>query len=282
MDVLVGTRERLRTLDGRTLHDGPIDALAPGPDGWWTVSGHTVLHDGREIGSLDGPDPVCIAPIEGGALVGTEEAHLVLVREGAIEPAASFDEAPGREKWYTPWGGPPSTWTIDTGGGVIYVNVHVGGILRSEDGGASWTPTGMDIDADVHQVRAAPDGRLLAAAAVGLAISEDAGATWTFHDEGLHSTYSRAVAASGDGILLTACDGPHGGRSVVYRWMPGAGFEPVLDEDLEDNIDAPCLATHNDTAVVAAPDGRIYLSSDAGRTWELGAEVPSVTAVALA
>lgn len=282
MDVLVATRERLRTLDDRTLHDGPIDALAVGPDGWWALSGHTVLHDGREVGALEGPDPVCIAPVEGGALVGTEEARLFRIRDTGIAPVPSFDEAPGREEWYTPWGGPPSTRTIATAGGAIYVSVHVGGILRSEDGGASWTPTGIDIDADVHQVRAAPDGRLLAAAAVGLAVSEDGGDTWTVHAEGLHSTYARAVAAAGDGILLTACDGPQGGRSIVYRWTLGAGFEPVLDDGFEGNIDTGLLDAHGDTAVVATPDGGVYLSSGAGRTWERVAEVPSVAGVALA
>ena len=51
----------------------------------------------------------------------------------------------------------------------LLANVHVGGIPRSGNGGASWAPT-IDPDADVHQVRAAPTDRslVLAAAAVGL------------------------------------------------------------------------------------------------------------------
>jgi hypothetical protein len=43
----------------------------------------------------------------------------------------------------------------------LYANVHVGGILRTADGGETWTPT-IDIDADVHHVTTA-EGIVLAA-----------------------------------------------------------------------------------------------------------------------
>jgi len=64
--------------------------------------------------------------------------------------------------------------------------VHVGGILRTEDRGETWTPT-IDIDADVHQVRAHPDRPelVLASAAIGLCRSDDAGLTWRVLAENL-------------------------------------------------------------------------------------------------
>ena len=43
--------------------------------------------------------------------------------------------------------------TSTADGAVILANVHVGGILRSLDGGDSWLPT-MDVDNDVHEVLA--------------------------------------------------------------------------------------------------------------------------------
>jgi len=63
---------------------------------------------------------------------------------------------------------------------VLLANVHVGGIPRSVDGGVTWQPT-IDIDSDVHEVRAHPKrrGTVVAAAAVGLCTSSDGGATWT-------------------------------------------------------------------------------------------------------
>ena len=70
----------------------------------------------------------------------------------------------GRDTWYAGSAivngqrvGPPLgirsvTATPD---GVLLVNVHVGGIVRSSDGGITWQPT-IDIDTDVHQVCAHP------------------------------------------------------------------------------------------------------------------------------
>src|SRR5439155_24761820 len=99
-----------------------------------------------------------------------------------------------------------------------HVNVHVGGIPRSRDGGATWEPT-IDVDADVHQVLTHPQDAnlILAAAAVGLCVSRDGGDTYRFVTDGLHSSYARAGAIAGDTVLLSACDGPHGGNAAVYR-----------------------------------------------------------------
>src|SRR5207249_1971591 len=81
--------------------------------------------------------------------------------------------------------------------GTVYVNVHVGGVVRSRDGGRSWTPT-VDIESDVHQVLAHPSRAevVLAAAADGFGVSRDCGASWRFITEGMHAHYLRAVAVS--------------------------------------------------------------------------------------
>ena len=61
-------------------------------------------------------------------------------------------------------------------GSVLLANVHVGGIPRSTDGGVTWQPT-IDVDSDVHEVRAHPhrSGVVMAAAAIGLCASRDGG-----------------------------------------------------------------------------------------------------------
>ena len=85
--------------------------------------------------------------------------------------------SPGRDAWYQPHGGPPAVRTMAVDDeGRIYVNVHVGGIVRSDDEGRSWEPT-IDIDVDVHQVVTVPGqpGRVVAATARGLATSDDYG-----------------------------------------------------------------------------------------------------------
>src|SRR2546429_115455 len=82
----------------------------------------------------------------------------------------------GRDRWFTPWGGPPDTRSISEDDEAVYVNIHVGGILRSVDCGRTWQPT-LPIERDVHKVLARP-GRLYAASARGLAVSPDSGETW--------------------------------------------------------------------------------------------------------
>src|SRR5207249_11804592 len=124
-----------------------------------------------------------------------------------------FAQAPTRGAWYTPGGGPADVRSLSTGaGGAVYANVHVGGILRSDDGDR-WKATPLDIDSDVHQVLAHPTrpGLVFAAAAVGLVTSRDGGASWDVSDEGMHASYCRAVAIAGE-VLLVSASMSHTGR----------------------------------------------------------------------
>src|SRR5213079_2923993 len=61
--------------------------------------------------------------------------------------------------------------------------------------GATWRST-IDVDSDVHEVRAHPNrpGIVMAAAAIGLCTSRDAGATWDLEQDGLHAPFCSAVA----------------------------------------------------------------------------------------
>ena len=71
-------------------------------------------------------------------------------------PSRRSREAPTRAEWHTPWGGPPSVFSMASLGDDLFVSVHVGGILRSSDGGQSWEAT-IDLHEDVHQVVADPE-----------------------------------------------------------------------------------------------------------------------------
>jgi hypothetical protein len=216
----------------------------------------------------------CLLSTEDGVLAGTASARLLRVVDGQVEPLQGFEAAPGRKEWFTPWGGPPAVRSMAAGAdGELYVNVHVGGILRSDDGGAGWRPT-IDIRTDVHQV-VAPAGRpglVLAAAGVGFAISRDGGESWSLGREGLEGRYCRAVALAGDVILLTASDGPRARRAGVYRRRldddgPFERCTTGLPEWFEGNIDTGCLAADGDVAVFGTHDGRAFVSEDAGATW---------------
>ncbi len=250
----------------------------------WDGHGWLVLADGREVlrvhggevealGEIDDEVGRCLLPTAHGVLLGTAHARLGVLRGGAVTMLRSFDEAEGRDEWYTPWGGPPDTRSLSAAAdGSLFANVHVGGILRADVPEGVWSPT-IDIDADVHQVLADPldPSHIVAATARGLAETHDAGATWHFTAEGLHAPYARAVALDGDRLFLSASTGPRGGRAALYRREPGAeAFERCADtlpDWFPGNIDSHCLAAGGGTIVFGTEDGRGFVSDDGGAGW---------------
>lgn len=218
--------------------------------------------------------------------VGTEDARMLCVVEGSkLDALAGFDDVAGRDTWYAGSAiingqrvGPPLgirsvTATPD---GVLLANVHVGGIVRSSDDGITWQPT-IDIDTDVHQVCAHPtDPRMAAAAAAaGLCISRDAGATWTIEQEGLHGLHCSAVAFSGGDILVSAAESHFSPHGAIYRRPTdihavlaplGHGFPRWIDGI----ADTDCIATNASAIAVADRAGNLYVSNDSGRTWSFG------------
>jgi photosystem II stability/assembly factor-like uncharacterized protein len=279
--IHVATAGGLFVIGSRRQHefeDRDVTALARGTDSWWAITdGHAVW---RRAGTADW-EPVaevgeyrlnCVLPVENGALVGTSNAHLLRLDGGTVDLVEAFERTEGRADWYTPWGGPPDVRSLSRAPGSLWANVHVGGILRSDDGGHSWKPT-IDIDSDVHEVLASDDGFIAAATAWGLALSDDGGVGWSFDTHNLHASYARAVGRCGDTILMTSCVGPHGGRAALYRRPVGdrGAFEKCeegLPEWFGDNIDTGCLAASGKTAAFGTSDGEVFVSGDAGRSWE--------------
>jgi hypothetical protein len=288
--IIVATRDGLHELEtGRTIAvehaERDVTHITGGGGERWAILDASEIwraSDGewRRVGDLGDGRATCLADAWE-MLAGASEARLFRVTAEGMEAIDAFDRAEGRSTWYTPWGGPPDTRSISEWDDDVYVNVHVGGILRTDDRGASWKPT-IDIDADVHQVATA-EGMVLAACAGGLATSLDRGATWTFRTDGLEAPYSRAVVVCGDAVLVSASNGPRGGRAAVYRGdLRGGPFERCregLPEAFDDNIDSYCLDAPEDGSFVAfgTSDGLVFGSEDAGGTWtELASNLPPV------
>ena len=290
--ILAATSTGLREFD-TDGHAGPthlegrsVTAVAPDRDALWAVVDRSEVwraSRGDWALAIPGGDDrlTCIAAAGEAVFVGSAGARLFRAEGKDLEPVTPFDAADGRDAWHTPWGGPPDTRSISEWDECLYVNVHVGGILRTEDTGRTWTPT-IDINADVHQVATA-EGLVLAACAGGLAASPDRGTTWDGRAEGLETTYSRAVAVCGDTVLLSASRGPRGGRAAVYRGsVAGGGFERCragLPDWFDDNIDTYCLDALPDGSLAAlgTADGRVFASEDTGLSWaEVASGLPSV------
>jgi hypothetical protein len=281
--ILVGTDKGLLELSLRgSPGDGAfagreVTALGrAGAETWAVLDGAEVWRRTGGVWSrqatVEGVTARCIADTRMGVLVGTSEAHLFRIVASDVERVEPFELVDGRDRWHTPWGGPPDTRSISEGDDALFANVHVGGIVRTTDDGMTWEPT-IDIAFDVHEVWAG-QGAVFAACARGLAVSHDAGASWATRAEGLHAEYCRAVTVCGGTVLVTASTGPRGGRAAVYRGPVAGGAFARCRQGLPDwfdaNIDSLCLdATPNDGVVAfGTDDGRVFASTDEGASWE--------------
>lgn len=294
--VVVATSGGLHQVSGdevRTELAGcDVAAVTRDDGGWWAIVDGGVWRgapDGRwePAATTDLGQPTCLLAAGGGLLVGTAGAHLVRLTGGQLVPVAPFEHVEGREDWHTPWGGPPATRSLAAApDATLYVNVHVGGVVRSGDGGATWQPT-IDIDTDVHQVIAGPHaGDVYAATGRdALAESHDHGRTWSFAGSGLHASYLRGLAIAGDTLLVTASSGAHGGQAAVYRRLldsdgPFERCRQGLPGWFAGNIDSGCVDAADAAAAFATADGDLYTSSDGGRSWTLATSgLPSVRQV---
>jgi hypothetical protein len=285
--LIVGTTQGLLLLETEPqikLAGHDITALAVGPGGWWAIADQDSIWrcdpDGQwhRIAAVSDVTLNCLLPLKDAVWVGSSGACLIRMKDGDLQRINCFEAVEERDEWYTPWGDPPDVRSLAVGpAGTLYVNVHVGGILRSDDQGQTWQPT-IDFHADVHEVCTITDRPdwVLAATAQGLALSTDRGNTWRFDRNHLHGAYSRAVAVCGETILMTASLGPHTGKAAIYRRPLDASgefekCEQGLPEWFASNINTGTLATAGNCAAFGTREGEIYLSTDAGQSWHSAA-----------
>jgi len=288
MHLLIGTAA------GAFVFDGTVEPLVEGTrinhlirdDGsWWAADGKGRIHrDGEVVAEMPGKaSPLCIQPTPETVWIGADEARLFGLEKGQIAEDEFFREAPGREDWYTPWGAPADvrSMTLDADH-TLYINIHVGGIIRYDNTGL--VPT-LDISADVHQVSAHPSqkGAVFAATAWGLAQSHN-GHDFDFRTDGLHSNYCRAVAVLEDRVLVSASTGPSTKRGRLYAGELWDGqLHPVsagLPEWFEENLNTHCLVADRE-AVYAGVGDTVWRSEDKGESWEtLVSDLPMVTCLA--
>lgn len=249
--------------DGRNV-------IALSHDARWAIVDRRELwrHDGswERVVTAD-IDLNCVLETDCDVYVGTRSAHLLCLSNHGLEIVSGFDEVEGRDDWFTPWGGPPDVRSIAaTSSKEIFVNVHVGGIVKG-DGDARWEPT-LDIGADVHEVRVS-NNLVIAACAVGLAESGDAGCAWNYDHEGLHATYARAIAAGDENLFMSVSHGPRGGDAAIYR-QPCDGdrcFERCDLPSFTDNIDTGCVDASGSMVAFGTREGEVFVSTDHGGSW---------------
>jgi hypothetical protein len=284
--LIVGTSEHLEDLDreytiGEDLSVTAVAVASSGPRVFALLDCVRIVRvDALElapVAELATADAQSLAADGATLVVGREGAHLVTVdvASGRIAELASFDAVAGRDGWENPAGPTPDLRSLAvTRDGTWLVNVHVGGIWRSADRGATWSCV-VPSETDVHEVVAGADGPVAAAAAGGFGWSRDDGLTWEWTSEGLSAPYCRAAALDGEAAFVTASTGPNTRDGRVYRARLGTGFEQCragLPESFPFNVDTGCLAAHGGEVAFGTRDGRVFRSSDGGATFALVAE----------
>jgi len=282
----------------RELADRSVHALAPDGRGGAlaiadrrTLWRRTARGEWQAIATAE-TDLSCCLAVGDAIYAGTDDARFLRVTAGGLQALEGFERTPGRERWYAGSAvidgrrvGPPlgiRSLTATCDGAVLLANVHVGGIPRSTDGGLTWHPT-IDIDCDVHQVWAHParPDSVVAASAVGLAVSRDAGASWIIDAEGLHARYCSAVAFLGDDILIAASTDHFAVEGALYRRpLDGGRLELIagLPRRIERIVDTGCIAVRGAQVAILDGGGNLHLSTDGGRAWSqrpLGLPFPS-------
>jgi hypothetical protein len=298
--ILIGTWDNgLHCFDGKTFHQelanksvrslvadgrGGVLAIVEGrsvcrrvANGAWTAIAKSDL-------ALS-----CCVPLGSLIFVGTDDARILRVdADGAMQSLTSFDTIEGRDKWYAGTAivdgkimGPPlgiRSMAATCDGAVLLANVHVGGIPRSTDAGATWRPT-IDIESDVHQVCAHPTrpGIVIAASAAGLCLSRDAGATWTVEQRGLHASHCSGVAFGQNDIFVSASTDPFAAQGAVYRRPidSNAPLQPLgggMPRWTNGRADTDCIATRDSTVAVIDASGCLYVSHDGGAAWSYSAD----------
>jgi len=202
---------------------------------------------------------------------------------------------------------------------VIFGAVQVGGVVRSNDGGKTWTDF-RNLDLDIHTVRLHPrDERRIYAAGghEGFFRSDDGGDSWKHLSEGLGrfgydfsfhpERPERILFAAGIGEPPHWANHPEGARAQVYRSEDGGDtwstmdvgnpkgtklmlYEFAVDPENPDNL--WLVAGDEVSRVFEAPGkmsdkiygsvdhGAVYQSTDGGQSWRtINEEIPSGRAI---
>ena len=243
------------------------------------------------------PDPT----VPGAILAGTEPARGYRTTDGGAswKEFTAITAIDGVSDWFLPYSPRAGALRnfVATSSGELYASVEVGGLLHSHDGGESWRLIPVDpgprVHDDIHYVIVDPqqEDRLFVAlggALVdrthsqwlngprqigGVAVSEDAGASWTK----LRPEYTRAVhipSTHPDWLIA----GP-AARTGAGGWIDGSTDRGKTWESIDAGIETPM-----DDMVERfeeAPDGTIWALCAGGRlfaatpdVWEWTSPLP--------
>ena len=232
---------------------------------------------------------------------GTLPAHLFVSDDGAASwrELTALGDVPSAPHWSFP---PPphQGHVLDIGvlQESLFVGIEVGALLRSDDGGASFTelPVHPDVsEVDIHRLALHPERprRIIAATGWGMIFSDDAGASWRRGERLPGIDYPIPLVAHPDDPDLLFVAGGEGwppnwyqigrSRAKVARSRDGGRSWQRLLGGLPDGqrptFGGLALEAWDGgfTVFAADTDGQIYESGDGGEHWSVVAEAAPVS-----
>jgi photosystem II stability/assembly factor-like uncharacterized protein len=188
---------------------------------------------------------LAISPADGAIYVGTEPSKLFVSRDegGSWREFEALQQIPSRPSWSFP----PRPWTSHVrsvapsphDGRLLLVGIELGGLMRSDDGGETWSDHRPGAQKDVHALTWHPSEprRAYEAGGGGAAWSHDSGRSWQPADIGRDRHYTWGLAVDPDdpdcwyvsanpGARL-AHYGSENADAYIARWRGAGPWQPL-------------------------------------------------------
>lgn len=232
---------------------------------------------------------IAASPLVAGTLyAGTKPAAVFRSRDGGTTwtELEGFRRIHGRRLWFSPAERPHSAYVqalalSPTDPDVLLAGIELGAVVRSEDGGDTWSGHRPGARRDCHSLTFhAVDGNYAyeGAGNGGAAFSRDAGRTWRHPTAGLDGRYGWATAADAarpEVRFLSAAPSPakaHGpapAEACVYRAVGDGPWERLaggLPQPL-DHMPYALLAGAPAELHAVLANGDVWHTADVGESW---------------
>lgn len=199
-----------------------------------------------------------------------------------------FRAIPSRDSWWSP-AEPPGTAYINglaispVNPQIILAGIEFGAVVRSTDGGQTWSDHRPDAVRDCHTLMFHPTQGDWAyeGGGQGMAVSQDAGDSWTQPGAGLDRRYCWAVAVdpqNPERWYVSASPGPQQAHAdgqaeaFIYRWQDGGPWEALSGGLPQPLLNMPytlfCDPEAPGDMYAGLRNGDVWFSADYGDTWD--------------
>jgi photosystem II stability/assembly factor-like uncharacterized protein len=235
---------------------------------------------------------IAASPTQAGTVyAGTKPAYMHVSRDGGAtwRELRGFRRIPGRWWWRSPAETPFTAYVqaialSPTDPNIVLAGIEAGAVVRSEDGGRTWSRHVPDALRDCHTLTFhASDGNWAyegGGTGHGFAVSRDGGRTWRKHHTGLDRAYGWAAAADParpDIWYASLSPGPSKAHSsanaqaYIFRSVGGRPWEK-LSGGLPQPLDHMPYALITDADApghlyAGLSNGDIWHTTDHGDTW---------------